>query len=329
MKLVIQIPCFNEEATLPATLAALPRRIPGVDQVEVLVVDDGSSDRTAQVARECGADHVVKLPSNQGLARAFQAGLEASLRTGADIIVNTDGDNQYVGADIPKLIAPIRNGDAEIVIGARPIDEIAHFSWTKRKLQKLGGWVVRRLSRTQAPDPPSGFRAISRRAALELNVFSDYTYTLETIIQAGHKNIPIASVPIRTNGPLRPSRLAPHIGSYVWRSAATIVRIFMLYRPLRFFLTLAAFPLAGGVALMLRWLLLFLYVDPTRSRAPSLIAAAILMFLGFQLAAIGLAADLLAANRKLLEEVQLRLRRQDLDRVSDERRNQPRSAAHV
>lgn len=318
VKLVIQIPCFNEEQTLAVTIEALPRSMAGIDAIEILVIDDGSKDRTLEVARSCGVDHIVVLTSNHGLAGAFQAGIEASLKAGADIIVNTDADNQYCAADIPNLIRPILEGRAEMVIGARPIGEIAHFSWTKRKLEKLGGWVVRLLSRTDIPDPPSGFRAISRHAALQLNVFSHYTYTLETIIQAGLKNIPITSVPIRTNEYLRPSRLVSSTSGYVRRSIATILRVVMLYRPLRFFLTLASAPLAGGIALMIRWLLLFLFVDPTRSRAPSLIAAAILMFLGFQLAAMGLAADLLAANRKLIEEVQLRLRRQDLDRAAHE-----------
>jgi len=312
VKLVIQIPCYNEEATLPETIRALPRRLEAIDAIEILVVDDGSTDRTAEVAKASGADRVVRLSSNQGLARAFLAGIEASLRAGADIIVNTDGDNQYCGDDVTRLVAPILEGRAEIVVGARPIDRIRHFSVTKRLLEKLGSWVVRVVSGTDIADAPSGFRAFSRRAALQLSVFSSYTYTLETIIQAGLKNIPIVSVPIRTNDCRRPSRLVRSVPSYVWRSVLTIARIFMVYRPLQFFCLLAAPPLAAGAALVLRWLYLFLFVDPTRSRAPSLIAAAILLVLGFQLVAVGLVAELAGANRQLLEEIRLRQREQHL-----------------
>jgi glycosyltransferase involved in cell wall biosynthesis len=315
VKLLIQIPCFNEEATLPETIRALPRRLEGIDEVEILVVDDGSTDRTVEAARAAGADRVVRLPSHQGLARAFLAGIEASLAAGADLIVNTDGDNQYLGADVARLVAPILEGKAEIVVGARPIDQIRHFSAAKRLLEKLGSWAVRVVSGTDIADAPSGFRAFSRRAALQLSVFSDYTYTLETIIQAGLKNIPILSVPIRTNDFRRPSRLVRSIPSYVWRSVLTIARIFMVYRPLQFFCLLAAPPLAAGAALVLRWLYLFLFVDPTRSRAPSLIAAAILLVLGFQLIAVGLVADLAGVNRQLLEEIRLRLREQQFGGV--------------
>ncbi len=319
MKLVIQIPCFNEEATLPETIRALPRRLEGIDRIEILVVDDGSTDQTARAALAAGADRVVRLPSHQGLAKAFLVGMEASLAAGADIIVNTDGDNQYCGADVAKLVAPVLEGKAEIVVGARPIDQIRHFSPAKRLLEKLGSWVVGVVSGTDIADAPSGFRAFSRRAALQLSVFSDYTYTLETIIQAGLKNIPILSVPIRTNECRRPSRLVRSIPSYVWRSVLTIARIFMVYRPLKFFCLLAAPPLAAGAALVLRWLYLFLYVDPTRSRAPSLIAAAILLVLGFQLVAVGLVADLAGVNRQLLEEIRLRLREQRFGHANLER----------
>lgn len=320
MKLIIQIPCYNEEQTLPRTLNDLPAAIEGIDEIEVLVIDDGSTDGTVEAARSWGVRHVVSFTRNQGLARAFMAGLEASLRAGADIIVNTDADNQYCADDIPKLIRPILDGDAEFVVGARSIDEIEHFSWIKKLLQKLGSWAVRLASNTDIPDSPSGFRAISRQAALQLNVFSDYTYTLETVIQAGLKNIPITSVPVRTNRRTRPSRLVKSVPSYVWRSLLTIVRIFMLYRPLKFFLTLSAMPLAVGGGLLLRWLLLYLVVDPTRSRAPSLIVAAILITLGFFGVTVGLVADLLAANRRLLDDVQLRLRRREVELADREQR---------
>lgn len=315
MKLIVQIPCLNEEETLPATLAALPRTLPGIDVVEWLVIDDGSTDRTSEVARAHGVDHVVRFGTNQGLARAFMAGLEACVRAGADIIVNTDADNQYDAADIPKLIEPILAGRAEMVVGARPIDEIEHFSPLKKLLQKLGSWVVRQASRTSIPDSPSGFRAISRNAALQLNVFSQYTYTLETIIQAGQKNIPITSVPVRTNPVTRPSRLIRGIPDYIRRSVLIIFRVFLLYRPLRTFFWMGIAFITPGFLLLVRWLVLFLLgeVHPGRTRAPGLILAAILIFVGFQLWTFGFVADLMAANRRLLEDIQLRLRRMEAD----------------
>ena len=311
MKLIIQIPCLNEEASLPTTLAALPRSLPGIDKVGWLIVDDGSTDRTVEVARAHGVDHVVHFGTNQGLARAFMAGLEGAIRAGADIIVNTDADNQYDAADIPKLIEPILAGRAEMVIGARPIDEITHFSPLKKLLQKLGSWVVRKASGTTVPDSPSGFRAFSRNAALQLNVFSRYTYTLETIIQAGQKGIPITWVPIRTNADLRPSRLVKGIADYVRRSVFTILRIFLLYRPLRSFFWVGTVFMTPGLFLLARWLVFYLQ-GSTRVRAPSLILAAILVLIGFQTWILGFVADLLAANRRLLEENQLRLRRLEL-----------------
>jgi len=324
MKLIIQIPCLNEEASLPTTLAALPRSLPGIDRVEWLIVDDGSTDRTVEVARAHGVDHVVRFGTNQGLARAFMAGLEGAIRAGADIIVNTDADNQYDAADIPKLIEPILAGRAEMVIGARPIDEITHFSPFKKLLQKVGSWVVRKASGTTIPDSPSGFRAFSRNAALQLNVFSRYTYTLETIIQAGMKGIPITWVPIRTNEDLRPSRLVKGIGDYVRRSVFTILRIFLLYRPLRSFFWVGTAFITPGLFLLVRWLVFYLQ-GSTRVRAPSLILAAILVLIGFQTWSLGFVADLLAANRRLLEENQLRLRRLELGpqapaRPSEDRR---------
>ncbi|MBW4464084.1 MAG: glycosyltransferase family 2 protein [Pegethrix bostrychoides GSE-TBD4-15B] len=323
-KLIIQIPCYNEERTLGITLSALPRQLPGVDRIEWLIINDGSRDRTLEVAKEFGVDHIVSFPTNQGLARGFMAGLEACLRAGADIIVNTDADNQYCAEDIPLLIQPILLGQAEMVIGARPIWETKHFSVFKKLLQNLGSGMVRLASSTDIPDAPSGFRAFSRSAAMQLNVFSRYTYTLETIIQAGQKGIAIASVPIRTNPNLRKSRLVKSIPSYVFRSATTILRIFMLYKPLRFFTALGSLPLSLGMLIGLRWLFLFFFVDPTRSRTPSLILAAILILIGFQLWMFGLIADLMAANRRLLEENRLRLRRIEFEQHNIRQSKQPR-----
>lgn len=311
-KLIIQIPCYNEEETLGTTLDALPRHIPGVDHVEWLIINDGSRDRTVEVAKAHGVDHVVNFAQNQGLAKAFMAGLEASLRAGADIIVNTDADNQYCADDIPHLIEPILRGEAEIVIGARPIWETKQFSPLKKVLQNLGSWMVRVASSSNIPDAPSGFRAYTRSAAMQLNVFNRYTYTLETIIQAGQRGIPMTSVPIRTNFVTRPSRLVKSIRSYVWRSTQTIWRIFMLYQPLRFFFILGSVPFTLGTLLGMRWLI-FLWMGTERTRIPSLILVAILILIGVQLWIFGLVADILAANRRVMEEVQFRLRRAEFD----------------
>ncbi len=311
MKLIIQIPCYNEEETLGITLKELPRKLSGIDTIEWLIIDDGSKDRTVDVARSWGVEHIVQLPQNQGLAKAFMAGLTAGLRAGADIIVNTDADNQYCADDIEKLIQPILLGEAEIVVGARPISNIRHFSPLKKLLQKLGSWAVRLASNTNIADAPSGFRAFSREAAMQLNVFNNYTYTLETIIQAGQKGIVITSVPIRTNPMLRPSRLVKSNWYYVQRSLFTILRIFMLYKPLRFFLICGSIPFGAGTILGLRWLFYF-FIGTERTRIPSLILAAILIVIGFQLWMFGLVADLMAANRTLLEEMQLRRRKEDL-----------------
>ena len=315
-KLIIQIPCYNEEATLGLTLSQLPRQIPGVEQVEWLIINDGSRDRTVEVAEASGVDHIVNFEQNQGLAKGFMAGVEACLKAGADIIVNTDADNQYCADDIPKLIQPILDGTAEIVVGARPIQEIKDFSPVKKFLQKLGSWVVRIASNTDIPDAPSGFRAISREAAIRLNVFNEYTYTLETIIQAGQRGMAITYVPIRTNGYLRPSRLVKSIPAYIQRSIITIIRIFMTYRPLQFFMMLGTVPFTAGLLLCLRWLLLFWEIfgdNPAKPRVPSLILAAVLILIGFQLWILGLVADLMSVNRKLLEDIQLKLRRNDLN----------------
>lgn len=312
IKLIIQIPCFNEEETLGVTLQALPREVPGCDVVEWLIVDDGSVDRTVEVAKAHGVDHVVRLPTNQGLAKAFMAGLDAALKAGADIIVNTDADNQYCADDIPALVRPILLKQAEMVIGARPIAQIEHFSPVKKRLQRFGSWVVRLASDTDVPDAPSGFRAYSSEAALRLNVFNSYTYTLETIIQAGQQGMAIASVPIRTNGYLRPSRLVKSIRSYIQRSIFTILRIFMVYKPLRSFLLLGTVPFSIGVLLGIRWVWLYFSGTP-RTHVPSLILAAICILIGVQLWILGLVADLMAVNRKMLEDIQLRARRAEIE----------------
>ncbi len=307
MKLIIQIPCYRESATLGVTLAALPRQVPGFDKVEWLVVDDGSDDDTARVAREAGVDHIVRHTCNQGLARAFMTGLDTCLLLGADVIVNTDADNQYNADDIPALTAPIVQQAADIVVGARPIQTIAHFSPGKKLLQKLGSWVVRVASNTNVPDAPSGFRAFSREAAQRLMVFSDYTYTLETIIQAGQKNMAITWVPVRVNDDLRPSRLMKSVPSYIWRSVITITRIFVIYRPFRFFGTIAALLIVPGVVLGLRYLWL-LTQEPSPGHVQSLILASILLVSGFTTLLAAFLADLLAANRRLMEDLRFRSR---------------------
>jgi glycosyltransferase involved in cell wall biosynthesis len=305
-KLIIQIPCYNEEEALGVTLSELPRTVPGVDRVEWLIIDDGSRDRTIAVAKACGVDHIVRLPYHQGLARAFLAGLDACVAAGADIIVNTDADNQYCAADIPRLIAPVLAGEAEIVVGARPIDQIKHFSPVKKLLQKFGSWVVRRASRTRIPDAPSGFRAMSRDAAMQLHVFNEYTYTIETIIQAGQKGMTITSVPIRTNGDLRPSRLVKSIPSYIRRSLLTILRIFVTYRPFQFFAAQGVVVFSAGFLIGLRFLYYFATGDGN-GRVQSLILAALLMGIGFSLGVVGLLADLIAVNRQLLEKLDWRM----------------------
>ena len=301
-KLVIQIPCYNEEQTLGVALAALPRTVPGIDKVEWLVVDDGSTDRTVEVAREHGVDHVVRLPKNQGLARGFMAGLAASLRAGADIIVNTDADNQYCADDIPALIQPILDGEAEIVVGARPIPDIAHFSPVKKRLQRFGSWVVRVASNTDVPDAPSGFRAMSRDAAMRLNVFNQYTYTLETIIQAGQKNMAITSVPVRVNEDLRPSRLVKSIPSYVKRSILTIFRIFVTYQPFKSFAWPGVICVGVGLAIGLRFAWFYL-IGNGAGHVQSLILAALLLGTGFFLLVMGMMAELVGVNRTLLEDL--------------------------
>jgi glycosyltransferase involved in cell wall biosynthesis len=306
LKLIIQIPCFNEAQTLSVTLSALPRTVPGFDSVEWLIIDDGSQDNTAEVAKAHGVDHVVRHTGNKGLARAFMTGLDACLSLGADVIVNTDADNQYNADDIPVLTQPILQHRAELVIGARPIATIEHFSPGKKLLQKLGSWVVRVASKTDISDAPSGFRAMSREAAQRLMVFSDDTYTLETIIQAGQKNLTTTSVPIRVNEDLRPSRLVKSIPSYIKRSIITIVRIFIIYRPFSFFGTIGAVLFGAGFLIGLRFLWKYLGGEGG-GHIQSLILASVLLGMGFQTLLIAFVADLLSANRKLLEDIRFKI----------------------
>ena len=312
MKLIIQIPCFNEEDTLPLTVADLPSQIDGIETIEYLIIDDGSTDKTVVIARECGVKHIVSFMANRGLANAFASGIDACLKLGADIIVNTDADNQYFGADIAKLVKPILENRAEIVIGERPIDKTEHFSKMKKRMQKFGSYVVRVASGTDVPDAPSGFRAYSREAALRLNVINNYTYTLETIIQAGHNRIPMTSIPIRTNPELRKSRLFKSMTSYMRRSAVVIVRASMMYKPLKFFSILGGLVSAIGMAFVIRWLVLYIqgYGD---GNIQSLILSAMLIMIGIQFIIAGLQADIIAANRKILEDVQYRIRKIDCE----------------
>ena len=313
MKLIIQIPCFNEETSLPIALARLPREVAGVDTVEWLIIDDGSSDRTREVAREHGVDHIVGFANNRGLAKGFMLGLHACIERGADIIVNTDADDQYNADDIPALIKPILEGKADIVVGERPISSIAHFSPVKKFLQKLGSWVMGKVSGTTVKDAPSGFRAMSRDAASRLNVFSNYTYTLETLIQAGQKNMSVMSVPVRVNRDLRPSRLVRSIFSYVTRSIATMVRIAVVYRPFRFFLTVASVFMGLGFAFGLRFLYFYVNGDGG-GHVQSVVLATTLVLIGVQTVLLAFVADLQSVNRRLLEEL-----------LEAERRRQPRS----
>lgn len=309
MKLIIQVPCYNEAATLPVALAALPRTVSGFDVVEWLVIDDGSTDGTADVARANGVDHVIRHSHNLGLARGFMTGVQACIARGADVIVNTDADNQYNADDIPALTAPILRGEADMVIGARPIETIEHFSVVKKLLQRLGSWVVRLASRTAIADAPSGFRAFSRETARHLVVFNEYTYTLETVIQAGRKNMAIISVPVRVNADLRPSRLVKSIPSYVQRSIGTIVRVFVIYRPFSFFGSIGLAIFTVGFLIGLRFLVKWFGGEGT-GNVQSLILASALLVIGFQTILIAFVADLLAANRKLLEEIRTVVLRQ-------------------
>lgn len=315
-KLIIQIPCFNEAETLAETLADLPRSVPGVDVVEWLVIDDGSVDGTADVARANGVDHVVAHARNRGLAAAFMTGLDAGLRLGADVIVNTDADNQYVADCIPELIAPVCDGSADLVVGERPIVDIDDFSWTKKKLQRMGSWVVRKFSGTDVADAPSGFRAMSREAALRLQVFGRFSYTMETLVQANAEGLSVTSVPVRVNPKTRESRLAKSTFQYLRRSSQTIVRSFALYHPFKFFFRVGLVPFTVGMLLLLRWGLYWLFEDPYRSRVPSLVVGAVLLIVAVQIWVVAFLADLQAANRRLLAEVRARERRRLLDEAA-------------
>lgn len=326
MKLVIQIPCLNEEVTLPQTLADLPKHLPGVDSIEILIIDDGSTDRTSEVARAHGVTRIVRFPARRGLARAFDAGLGVALAMGADVIVNTDADNQYQGADVGRLIEPILARRADMVVGTRPIETIEHFSPLKKILQRLGSSVVRTLSNTDVPDATSGFRAYSREAALRLTVLTGFTYTLETLIQASQKNITIAHVPIRVNAKLRESRLFSGMGSYVTRSLGTMLRVYLLYQPLKFFLTLSALSLTGSLALFVRFLVIFTLQPEQSGHVQSLVVAGALAVIGVLLLSLGVLSDLIAMNRRLLEEVVVNTR---LARIEHERREHERQGTGV
>jgi glycosyltransferase involved in cell wall biosynthesis len=314
IKLIIQIPCFNEEQTLPETIADLPRHVAGVDIVEWLVIDDGSSDRTAELARELGVDHVVRHPRNRGLAAAFMTGLDAALEAGADVIVNTDADNQYDASCIPDLVRPVVAHGVDIVVGERPIEQIEHFSPVKKRLQRVGSWVMRKFSGTDVRDAPSGFRAISKEAALRLQVFGKFSYTMETLMQAKSEGLVVASVPIRVNPKTRESRLARSMLQYLRRSTETIVRSYALYYPFRFFFRVGMVPFVLGLGLLVRWGILHWFVDDQyRSRIPSLVVAAVLIIVAVQIWVVAFLADLQAAARRLLAEARVRDRRHALD----------------
>ena len=312
MKLIVQIPCFNEEKTLAQTVEDIPKNIEGVDEVEILIIDDGSTDRTIEVAKEIEVDHIVKNMVNKGLARTFLAGLDASMRLGADSIVNTDGDNQYKGQDIPKLIAPILGGRADMVIGDRQTDKIDHFSPGKKKMQAIGSFVVRLLSETNVPDAVSGFRAFSREAAMQMNIVSPFSYTIETVIQAGKKHLAVTSVPIGTNPKTRDSRLFKSIPKFLERSVTTMIRMYTMYQPLRVFFYIGCLFILGGLIPSVR----FLYYHVTQGgegHIQSLILAAIFFVIGFQVLMIALVADVISFNRRLIEETLVRVRKIEFD----------------
>ena len=313
MKLIIQRPCFNEAETLEVTLNDLPKHIDGIDEIEYLIIDDGSHDNTAEVAKKWGVHYVVRFRRNKGLAKGFMAGLDACLKNGADIIVNTDADNQYCGADIETLVRPILDKKAHIVIGERPIDDTEHFTPLKKKLQHFGSWVVRKASKTTIPDAPSGFRAYSREAAMRINVINDYTYTLETIVQSGREKMAVMSVPIRTNPELRESRLFHSMWGYIKKSMLTIVRTYLMYRPLYFFFMLGSILALVGVGFFVRYFVFFCSGEGG-GHLQSLILASTLLIVGFQTIVVGLLGDVISANRKILQDVQYHVRKMDYSR---------------
>lgn len=325
MKLIIQIPCYNEADTLEMALNDLPIELEGIDEIEYLIINDGSRDMTEEVARQWGVHHIVNFSQNKGLARGFMAGLDGCLRNGADIIVNTDADNQYNADDIQTLIQPILDGEADMVIGARPIDETEHFSKLKKILQHFGSWAVRRASNTDIPDAPSGFRAMTRDAAMHINVVNDYTYTLETIVQAGREKIAITSVPIRTNPELRPSRLFRGMWSYVKKSIVIILRAYMMYKPLKCFTYLSVPPIAIGLAIGMRFLY-FLVTDGGGGHVQSLILVCTLIIIGFLTFMIGLVSDLMASNRRILTDTQYHVRRMEYEAIEDRQRQEQQRA---
>lgn len=311
MKLIIQIPCYNEENSLPITLKALPKQISGIDEIEILVIDDGSTDKTVEVAKANGVQHIVSMPHNCGLAKAFVAGINGALAQGADIIVNTDADNQYCADDIENLIRPILDRKADIVIGSRPVSKISHFSLLKKALQKLGSWIMRRVSSTSVEDAPSGFRAFSRAAALQINIFDNYTYTLETIIQARAKGLQLVCVPVNVNPDLRESKLVKNMFDYIRRSVFTMLRMFIIYRPFRFFAILASLFFTAGFLVGLRFLYFYMFSNGA-GHIQSLILAAILIITSVQIGVIAILSELFCINRKLLEDIQRRIKLQDL-----------------
>jgi len=315
VKVIVQIPCFNEEETLPQTVRDIPRQIQGVDQVEILVIDDGSTDRTVEVAKEVGVDHIVANTSNKGLAQTFLVGLDACLRLGADLVVNTDGDNQYKGQDIAKLITPILKREADIVIGDRQTDKIPHFSAAKKKLQKIGSFSVRMLSNTDVPDTVSGFRAFSRDAAMQMSIVSSFSYTIETVIQAGKKRLAIASVSVETNPKTRESRLFRSVPEFLKASIASMIRIYTIYEPLKVFFYIGGFLILGALIPSVRFLIYYI-MGQGAGHIQSLILATILFVVGFQVLMIGLVADVLSFNRRLIEETLLRVRRIELTHLN-------------
>lgn len=311
MKLIIQIPCFNEAETLPETLRHLPKHIDGIDVLETLVIDDGSTDGTSDVARANGVNHVIRLTKRKGLANVFHTGLDGCLKRGADIIVNTDADGQYKGEDIPRLVQPILEGKADMVIGNRDIEQVKQFSFIKKRLQNLGSWVVRQLAGSNIADATTGFRAYNKEAALRLNIISEYTYTLESIIQAEHKNLAIANITIQTNIVNRPSRLFKSIPEYIKRSIVTIIRVYAMFNPFRMFLSMGAFFLTSGVLIGSRFLFYYL-MGEGEGKLQSLMLASVLVIIGFQMLVVGLVSDLISANRRLLEDCLLRIKKIEL-----------------